>query len=113
MHYAKQFLNKKVEVTVDRKLGSKHPKYSWIYPLNYGFISGVKAPDGEDVDAYILGVFEPLEKFVGKCITIVHRTDDDDDKLVVVPEGKSYSDEQIKALIEFQERFFKSEIERD
>ena len=57
-----------------------------------------------------LGVFEPTNKFKGKCIAIIHRTNDDDDKLVVVPDGSNYSDNQIRALTEFQERFFESEI---
>ena len=72
----------------------------------------MKTPDGEDLDAYILGVFEPLESFSGNCLAVIHRLDDDDDKLVVVADGASYADEQIVALTEFQERFFKSVIIR-
>ena len=52
-------------------------------------------------------MFEALEEFDGKCIAVIHRLDDDDDKLVVAPEGKKYTKEQIEALVEFQERFFK------
>ncbi|KKQ67321.1 MAG: hypothetical protein US86_C0001G0248 [Candidatus Daviesbacteria bacterium GW2011_GWA2_38_24] len=111
-NYAKQFLNKEVAVKVDRPLGSKHPKHGFLYPVNYGYIEGVKAPDGEDLDAYVLGVFEPVETFTGKCIAIIHRKNDKDDKLVVVPEDTNYSDDQIKALVEFQERFFDSEVRR-
>ncbi len=77
------------------------------------YISDTKAPDGEELEVYILGVFELLNEFEGRCIAIIHRMDDDDDdKLVVVPDGQNYSDEQIKVLTEFQERFFKSEILR-
>ena len=112
MEYNKEFLGKKIKVKMDRMMGSKHPKWNFIYPVNYGFIENTKAPDGEEIDAYVLGVFEPIEHFEGICIAIIHRTDDDDDKLVVVPEGKKYSDEQIIALTEFQEKFFKSEIIR-
>ena len=53
-----------------------------------------------------------VENYIGKCIAFIHRINDDDDKLVVVPEGKEYTDEQIKALTEFQERYFESEIIR-
>ena len=112
MHYSKKFLNKIVKVKMDRPMGSKHPKHGFIYPLNYGYIPDTEAPDGEELDAYVLGVFEPRDEFEGRCIAIIHRTDDDDDKLVVVRDGQNYSDEQIKALMEFQERFFKSEILR-
>ena len=65
------------------------------------------------MDAYILGVFKPLEMFTGRCIAVIQRSDDDDDKLVVAPVGKDYSDEQILALTEFQERFFESSITRE
>ena len=65
------------------------------------------------MDAYILGVFKPLETFTGRCIAVIQRSDDDDDKLVVTPVGKDYSDEQIFALTEFQERFFESSVTRE
>jgi inorganic pyrophosphatase len=106
------FLNEIVNVTIDRPLGSKHPQQGFIYTLNYGYIPGVIAPDGENLDAYVLGVFEPVPQFEGKCIAIVQRIDDNDDKLIVVPDHRTYSDEQIQALTEFQERFFTSVIVR-
>lgn len=109
---ATNFIGNTVDVTVDRPMGSKHSEWRYHYPVNYGYIEGVKAPDGEDLDAYILGVFEPLESFSENCLAVIHRLDDDDDKLVVVADGASYADEQIVALTEFQERFFKSVIIR-
>ena len=112
MENSKMFLDKVVKVKIDRKMGSKHPKHSFIYPLNYGYIPNTISGDGEELDAYVLGVFEPIEEFEGKCIAIIHRLNDNDDKLIVVPENKNYSDEQIMSLTEFQERFFKSEIIR-
>ncbi|MFA6461360.1 MAG: inorganic diphosphatase [Candidatus Woesearchaeota archaeon] len=108
----KALLGTKIEVTIDRKLGTKHPKHNYHYPVNYGYIPAIIAPDGEGVDAYVLGVFKPVDSFEGIVIAIIHRTNDNDDKLVVVPEGQNYSDEQIRALTEFQERFFESEIIR-
>ena len=49
-------LNKFVTVTVDRPLGSFHPQYPELYyPVNYGYIKGVMAPDGEEQDAYMGG----------------------------------------------------------
>ena len=109
---SKYFLGKTVTVKMDRPLGSKHPKWSFIYPVNYGFIPDTQSADGEELDAYILGVFEPVDSFTGKCIAIIHRTNDNDDKLVIVPDDKEYSDEQIRALTEFQESFFESIIIR-
>ena len=110
---ARTFIGKTIDVTIDRPLGSKHPEAGFIYPVNYGFLPNVPAPDGEDMDAYILGVFKPLETFTGRCIAVIQRSDDDDDKLVVAPVGKDYSDEQILALTEFQERFFESSVTRE
>ena len=106
------YLNKIVSVKIDIQMGSKHPKHGFVYPVNYGFIPNTVSGDGEELDAYVLGVFEPVEKFEGKVIAIIHRLNDNDDKLIVVPENKNYSNEQIKALTEFQEQWFKSEIIR-
>lgn len=106
------YLGKTVTIKMDRPLGSKHPKNGLIYPVNYGYVPGTTAPDGEELDAYLLGIFEPVDEFTGKCIAYIHRTNDDDDKLIIVPEGVEYTDEQINALTEFQERFFKHEIIR-
>ena len=105
-----QFLGKTVTVTIDRPLGSKHPDHRYYYPVNYGYVDGIEAPDGEFLDAYVLGIFKPVKTYTGRCVAIIERVDDDEDKLVVVPEGNSYSAEQIVALTEFQERFFNSEI---
>ena len=112
MALAKQYFGKKVLVKVDRKLGEKHPKWDWSYPVNYGFVPGVIAPDGEELDAYILRVDKPVEEFEGKVVAIVHRTENDDDKLVVVPEGESVTDEEIEKMVEFQEKWFKHEVVR-
>lgn len=88
-------------------MGFKHPKHGFIY---YGYIPNTISGDGEELDCYILGVFELIERFTGKCITIIHRLNDNDDKLVLVPEDKKYTKDEIRALTEFQERFFESRI---
>ena len=100
-----------VTVTVDRPMGSFHPEHKDLfYPINYGFIEGVIAPDGEEQDAYILGVDKPVEKFRGKIIAIIHRLDDTEDKWVVCPENMSFGKEEIAQQVMFQEQFFKTEI---
>lgn len=100
-----------VTVIIDRPLGSSHPSHpNIVYPINYGFIKGVLAPDGENQDAYILGVYEPIEQFTGVVIAIVHRINDVEDKWVVAPEGETYSKEDIIQSVAFQEQFFSSEI---
>ena len=109
---SKSYLGQKIHIEIDRPLGTRHPKWNFIYPINYGFIPNTLAADGEEIDAYVLGVFEPIIDFTGICIAIIHRANDNDDKLIVVPENKNYTNDQILALTEFQERFFKSTIIR-
>lgn len=111
-NYAASFIGKCIDVIIDRPLGSKHPKYKDVYPVNYGYVKDTVAPDGEELDAYVLGVNVPLVKFRGKCIAIIHRLADADDKLIVVPEGVNYSDEEISKMTKFQEKWFKSKIIR-
>lgn len=110
LELAKPFLGQEVDLVIDRPLGSKHPSYGFEYLLNYGFVPNTKAPDGDELDAYFLGSSIPLEGAQGLCIAIIHRLDDDDDKLIVVPKGLSFSDDEIEAATKFQEGFFRSLI---
>jgi len=112
LELAKQFLGKEVEVIFDRPLGSKHPKYGFTYEVNYGYLEGVKAPDGEDLDAYYLGIDQPLQKAIGTVKAIVHRFDNDDDKLVVMPKDISMTDDEIDRAVHFQEQWFKHQVLR-
>ena len=100
-----------VTVTVDRPLGSAHPDYpDMIYPVNYGYVAGIMAPDGEEQDAYILGVSQPVEQFTGKIIAVVRRADDVEEKWVVCPPDQIFTKQEIAELIRFQEQYFQSEI---
>lgn len=104
-------IGKIVKVIVDRPLGTYHPKHKNIYyPVNYGYIEGIIAPDGEEQDVYILGVNEPVKEFVGRIIAIIHRLDDIEEKWVVAPENTLFSEDEIREQVKFQEQYFKSEI---
>ncbi len=107
-----EYLNQNVKVKIDRKMGSRHPKHGFIYPVNYGYIPNTISGDGEELDCYVLGVFEAVDEFEGKCIAIIHRLNDDDDKLIVVPNNRNFTNKEIEVLTEFQERFFEHEIIR-
>jgi inorganic pyrophosphatase len=109
---AKDLIGLIVAVEIDRPLGSRHPTHELVYEAIYGYVPGLMAPDGEFLDAYVLGEAEPLRRFEGECIAVIHRLDDDDDKLVVVPPGMNLTDEQIRRSTEFQERFFQSILVR-
>lgn len=104
-------IGKSVKVIVDRPIGTHHPKHPDIlYPINYGYIPGIMAPDGEEQDAYILGVTEPVKEFEGKVIAIIHRFDDVEEKWVVAPAGAAFTKEEIMEQVDFQEQYFRTEI---
>ena len=109
---AVDFIGQIVSIIMDRPLGSKHPKHGFVYPINYGYVPDTISGDGEELDAYILAVKNPLKEFTGKCIAVIHRTNDNDDKLIVVPEGINLSDSEIEQDIKFQEQWFEHIIIR-
>ena len=106
------YIGNKIKVKIDRKIGSEHPKYGFKYLLNYGYIPNTVSADKEEIDCYVLGIEEPIEEFEGRCIAVIHRLNDDDDKIIVAPEGMNYTDSEIRKLTEFQEKYFISEIIR-
>ena len=132
-------IGKIVTVTVDRPMGSYHPEHKdmyyphrkingslpmpaehhpsfgpehkdMYYPVNYGYIEGIIAPDGEEQDAYILGVDKAVDKFTGKIIAVVHRIDDVEEKWVVAPENMTFTKEEINRQIYFQEQYFNTRV---
>lgn len=110
-HLSKEVFGKTVTVTVDRPMGSRHPKYpDMIYPLNYGYVKGIMAADGEWQDAYLLGLDEAVEEYTGKVIAVIHRSDDVEEKWVVAPKGMSFTKEEIEEATGFQEKYFQSRI---
>lgn len=99
-------------VTVDRPLGSRHPNHpDIVYSINYGYVEGVFAADGEEQDAYILGVDIPLTAFIGRVIAIIRREDDVEDKWVVAPDGMTFTAEEIRSSTRFQEQYFSTVID--
>ena len=100
------YLGKPVVVYIDRPLGSCHPVHGFVYEVNYGYVPGTLVPDGEPLDAYVLGPDGPLEEFSGICIAVIEREDDVESKLVVTPEGLIFSQGEIISLTSFQERYF-------
>lgn len=104
-------IGSKVKVIIDRPLGTYHPKHRDIfYTVNYGYVEGIIAPDGEEQDVYVLGVYKPLEEFTGVVFAVIHRLNDVEDKWIVVPEGTSFTKEEIIKQVDFQEKYFKIEI---
>ena len=104
-------IGKKVTVTVDRPKGACHPDYpDTVYPINYGYIPGVLGGDDEELDVFLLGVDTPVESFTGRIIGIVYRADDVEDKLVLAPEGMTFSAQEIAQAVQFQEKYYHTTI---
>lgn len=99
------FLGKEVRVNVVRPIGSLHPIYNFRFTQNFGFVPGTLAGDNYPVDAFVLGVDRPITEFTGKCIAYVKRLEEDNDRLIVVPEGRMYTKEEIEKAVEFEEQY--------
>ena len=107
--FAKKQIGKSVTVTVDRKMGTFHPKhYDIFYSVNYGYVDGVVGGDGDMQDAYIIGVSVPVDSFDGVIKAVVHRFDDDEDKWVVCPKNYELTENEVLEKLHFQEKYFKS-----
>lgn len=109
----KSYLGKKVVIGIDRPIGYVHKKekYSLTYPINYGYIPDVFGGDGEELDVYLLGVDKPVTEYECEIIAIAHRHNDVEDKLVGAPVGVIFSKEEIESTIDFQERYYDTEVE--
>lgn len=107
------FLGKTVAMETDRPIGYVHRKsgYELVYPLNYGYIPGVLGGDGEELDVYLIGVNEPVERFTGRIIGIAHRKNDIEDKLIMAPPDKKFTSDEVERAVHFQEQYYDTQIE--
>lgn len=112
MNNLKKYIWLTVNVKIDRPINSKHPKHWFNYELNYWFVPDTISWDWEELDVYVMWVNEVIEEFRWRCIAIIHRLDDNDDKIIVVPDWLDFSDEEIIEKTNFQEQFFTSIIIR-
>ena len=103
-----KLLGTMVHVEVDRPMRYRHGDI--LYTVNYGYIPGVIAGDGEAQDAYILGVSEPVASLDGRVVGAIRRKNDCEDKLVVAPAGMVFHQGQIAEAVHFQEQYFDSYI---
>ena len=106
------YLGKTATIEIDRPIGYVHHKgaKTLIYPINYGYIPGVLGGDGEELDVFLIGVDEPVTTYTGRIIGIVYRADDVEDKLVMAPDGTSFTAEEIAHAVHFQEKYYNSTI---
>jgi inorganic pyrophosphatase len=56
-------------LVVDRPKGSPHPRHaSWRYPLDYGYLQGTRAPDGDGIDVWVGSLAEV--RVTGVIVTV-------------------------------------------
>ncbi len=106
------FLNKIVTVEIDRPKGTLHK--GTVYPVNYGFIPGIPAEDGEDVDVYILGEDNILKKgsyYLCRIIALIQREGDETKLIGCKPfDADDYSEEQIEKAVRFREQKYTHQL---
>ncbi len=104
-------LGRTVSGTIDRPIGSVHPKHQdMIYPINYGYVDGLIAGDGEEQDVYVLGASQPIRTFTGKVVAVLHRLNDCEDKWIVSVDGTAPGRDTILQTIDFQEKYYMGEL---
>ena len=89
-------------VEIVRPIGSLHPDYpSIVYSLNYGYVEGVTTDTGEHQGAFVVGLDTPAERFTGKKIAVIHRSDPNEEKWVIAPDNMPYNKQQIEEMVYF------------
>ncbi|WP_262314534.1 histidine phosphatase family protein [Lacticaseibacillus parakribbianus] len=102
-------LGRRVSVSVDRPLGSTHPRWPALrYPVNYGYVAGTLGGDGQPQDAYVLGPKRPLERYCGRVQAVICRHDDREAKWVVA--ARPLTPAAVIAAVAFQERYFDTTV---
>jgi len=104
----RNLIGQEIDVTIDRPIGSRHPRFDTLYETNYGCIEDTLAGDGMEIDAYVLGLEIPVKTFRGKCIAIIFRLNDVEHKIVVSNDYLSVREIQVRT--DFIERYFKTNI---
>lgn len=99
-----EMLGKTVHIVVDRPIGYRHG--SLVYPVNYGYIPGLIAGDGEEQDVYILGIDQPVSSFDGRIVGAIRRQNDCEDKLIAAPIDQIFHQGEIAQAVHFQEQYF-------
>ena len=107
--FIQELMGETFHIVVDRPIG--YHESDIVYPINYGFIPGLIAGDGEAQEAYIMGVNEPISEFDGQVVAAICRKNDCADKLVVAPVGTMYHQGQIAEAVSFREQYFNSKID--
>lgn len=70
------------EIVIDRPKNSRHPRYSEVvYPLDYGYLAGTSAADGDGIDLWLGSL--PQKSLDGLLVTIDTLKRDSEIKLLL------------------------------
>lgn len=112
----KSLIGMELDAIITRPIGTVHPRYKdIIYEVNYGVVKDFELKDGRDLKTYIVGESMPTElngTYHGKVLAILHRLNDENDRIIIAPIGRTLSDDEIISKTEFAEQYFVSEIIR-
>lgn len=98
-----------VHIIIDRPIGYRHPS-GIVYPIHYGYLPDILGGDGEEQDAYVLHITKPITEYTGYAVALILRENDCEDKLVLSPEKRRYTEAEIEAAVQFQEQYFLHKI---
>ncbi len=105
------YIGKNVFVKIDRLLDSVHARINeFEYKAYYGYLIKINDPNIVRQDAYVICKNELINEFTGIVKAIIICKSDIKDKLVVCSSDCDVSKDQIKALINLQEKSFDFEI---
>lgn len=68
-------------LVIDRPAGSRHPRWDFIYPYDYGYLEGSTAADGGGIDAWRGSLPEP--RVTGVICTVDSRKRDAEIKILI------------------------------
>lgn len=69
------------ELVIDRPKGTRHPRWEFIYELDYGYLKGTRAMDGGGVDVWVGSL--PGRQVTGAIMTVDLGKQDAEVKLLV------------------------------
>lgn len=104
-------IGKTVTVVIDHPYGSFHPHRSDVqFALNYGYVLDGISGDGDIQNAYVYGIYEPLEEFTGVVVGIIYHKDDYQSRWVVASPLEKVEKEDIIQSVGFEEQYYDTMI---
>lgn len=103
----RSYLGKNVTVIVDRPYGSLDLRSDGEMTCNCGYVQQpVTMEDNDDIEARIVGIYEPRESFTGTVIGIIYHKEDSHMHLIVAPPAWTINRNEIITQIGMVEQYY-------